>query len=168
MSTTNYAQAWLATLPELADLNEQLPYPNTIAEAYWLAEVACMCHRRLKASAEAPAEFWTLLNTHDANRIYGFLRDANDGVSNAANDLQVLAEPVPAPLCQYDDVCDVAADALCCIEGRLQHRGLQLESTAGEALRTALEGVLKLAGVEFLDDEGTPTDPNEQHREEVR
>jgi hypothetical protein len=29
-----------ATLPELADLNEQLPYPNTIAEAYWLAEVA--------------------------------------------------------------------------------------------------------------------------------
>ena len=85
-----------ATLPELADLNEQLPYPNTIAEAYWLAEVACMCHRRLKASAEAPAEFWTLLNTDEANRLYGFLRDASDGVSNAANDLQVLAEPAPA------------------------------------------------------------------------
>ena len=156
-----------ATLPELADLNEQLPYPSTIAEAYWLAEVACMCHLRLKAGAEVPAGFWTLLNTHDANRLYGFLRDASDGVSNAANDLQVLAEPAPAPLCQYDDVYDVAADAVRCIDARLQSRGLQLESTAGEALRTALEGVLQLAGVEFLDDEGTPTDPNEQHREEV-
>ena len=156
-----------ATLPELADLNEQLPYPNTIAEAYWLAEVACMCHRRLQASHEAPAGFWEQLEDEDAKRLHRFLRDASDGVSNAANDLQVLAEPVPAPLCQYDDVYDVAADALCCIDARLQSRGLQLESTAGEALRTALEGVLQLAGVEFLDDEGTPTDPNEQHREEV-
>lgn len=86
-----------ATLPELADLNEQLPYPNTIAEAYWLAEVACMCHRRLQASHIAPAaSFWTLLNTDEANRLYGFLRDASDGVSNAANDLHVLAEPAPA------------------------------------------------------------------------
>ena len=55
-----------------------------------------MCHRRLQASAEAPAEFWTLLNTDEANRLYGFLRDASDGVSNAANDLHVLAEPAPA------------------------------------------------------------------------
>jgi hypothetical protein len=75
-----------ATLPELADLNEQLPYPNTIAEAYWLAEVACMCHRRLQASHEAP----------DAKRLHRFLREASDGVSNAANDLHVLAEPAPA------------------------------------------------------------------------
>ena len=88
--TTTTSLTDFATLPELADLNEQLPYPNTIAEAYWLAEVACMCHRRLK---EAPAEFWTELNTDDANRIHGFLRDASDGVSNAANDLHVLAEP---------------------------------------------------------------------------
>ena len=85
-----------ATNPKLIDLYEQLPYPNTIAEAHLLAELACMCHRRLQASHEAPAELWTELNTHDANRLYGFLRDASDGVSNAANDLQVLAEPAPA------------------------------------------------------------------------
>lgn len=84
--------AFNATLPELADLNEQLPYPNTIAEAYWLAEVACMCHRRLQASHKAPAEFWTLLNTHEAKRLRGFLRDASDGVSNAANDLNALVD----------------------------------------------------------------------------
>lgn len=71
------------------------------------------------------------------------------------------------PLYRYDDVYDVAADAVCCIDARLQRRGLQLESTAGEALRTALEGVLKLAEVEFLDDEGAPVDPNEQHRQEA-
>ena len=156
-----------ATRPELADLNEQLPYPNTIAEAYWLAEVACMCHRRLKASAEAPAEFWTLLNTHDANRLYGFLRDASDGVSNAANDLQVLAEPAPAPLCHWDDVYDIAADAMICIQSRLQRRGIQLERASDNALQLALEKVLGEAEVETLDNEGTPLDPNEQHRGDV-
>ena len=95
-TTTTTSLMDFATLPELADLNEQLPCPSTIAEAYWLAEVACMCHRRLQAGAEAPAGFWTLLNTDNANRLYEFLQDANDGVSNAANDLHVLAEPAPA------------------------------------------------------------------------
>ena len=85
-----------ATLPGLADLNEQLPYPNTIAEAYWLAEVACMCHRRLQASHEAPAGFWEQLEDEDAKRLHRFLREASEGVSNAANDLHVLAEPAPA------------------------------------------------------------------------
>ena len=159
--------AFNATRPELADLNKQLPYPNTIAEAYWLAEVACMCHRRLIASAEAPAEFWTLLNTHDANRLTGFLNDASDGVSNAANDLQVLVDSVPAPLCQWDDVYDIAADAMICIQSRLQRRGIQLESASDNALQLALEKVLGEAEVEILDNEGTPLDPNEQHRGEV-
>ena len=72
-----------------------------------------------------------------------------------------------APLYRYDDVYDVAADAVRCIDARLQRRGLQLESTAGEALRRTLEGVLGLAEVEILDNEGTPLDPNEQHRLEV-
>ena len=156
-----------ATLPELADLNEQLPYPNTIAEAYWLAEVACMCHRRLKASHEAPAGFWEQLEDEDAKRLHRFLRDASDGVSNAANDLQVLAEPAPAPLCQWDDVYDIAADALICIDSRLQSRGIQLESASSNALQLALEKVLGEAEVEILDNEGTPLDPNEQHRLEV-
>ena len=159
--------AFNATRPELADLNKQLPYPNTIAEAYWLAEVACMCHRRLKASAEAPAEFWTLLNTHDANRLDGFLKDASNGVSNAANDLQVLVDSVPASLCQWDDVYDIAADAMTCIQSRLQRRGIQLESASDNALQLALEKVLGEAEVEILDNEGTPLDPNEQHRGEV-
>ena len=156
-----------ATLPELADLNEQLPYPNTIAEAYWLAEVACMCHRRLQASHEAPAGFWEQLEDEDAKRLHRFLRDASDGVFNAANDLQVLVGPYPVDLRQWDDVYDIAADALCCINANLQRTGMQLDSTAGEALRTALEGMLKMAKMEFLDNEGTPLDPNEQHREEV-
>ncbi len=75
------------TLPELADLNEQLPHPNTIAEAYWLAEVACICHRRLKASRQAPAEFWLGLDADETKRLERFLGDSDDGVSNLANDL---------------------------------------------------------------------------------
>lgn len=53
-----------------------------------------------------------------------------------------------APLYRYDDVYDVAADAVRCIDARLERRGLQLEPAAGEALRTALEGVLRLAEVQ--------------------
>ena len=156
-----------ATNPKLIDLYEQLPYPNTIAEAYWLAEVACMCHRRLQASHEAPAGFWEQLEDEAAKRLHRFLRDASDGVFNAANDLQVLAEPAPVNLRQWDDVYDIAADALCCINANLQRTWMQLDSTAGEALRRTLEWVLKMAKMEFLDNEGTPLDPNEQHREEV-
>lgn len=70
-------------------------------------------------------------------------------------------------LYRYDDICDIAADAVRCIDARLYGRGLQLEPHADEALRRTLEGVLGLAEVEFLDDEGTPLDPNEQHRGEV-
>ena len=72
-----------------------------------------------------------------------------------------------AHLYRYDDVCDIAADAVRCIDARLQSRGLQLEPHADEALRRTLEGVLGMAEVEFLDNEGTPVDPNEQHRPEV-
>jgi len=72
-----------------------------------------------------------------------------------------------AHLYRYDDVCDIAADALSCIDARLQSRGLQLDPHAGEALRRILEGVLSLAEVEFLDNEGSPVDPNEEHRTEV-
>ena len=79
----------------------------------------------------------------------------------------MLAEPAPVNLRQWDDVYDIAADALCCINANLQRTGMQLDSTAGEALRRTLEGVLKMAKMEFLDNEGTPLDPNEQHREEV-
>ena len=81
---------FIDTIPSLAVFNEELPYPNTLAEAYWLAELARMCHARLKAEAETPAGFWTLLNTDEANRVYGYLRDASDGVSEAANDLLIL------------------------------------------------------------------------------
>ena len=72
-----------------------------------------------------------------------------------------------APLCRYDDVYDLAADAVGCINARLWGRGLQLEPNAGEALRHTLEGLLNMAEVEFLDNEGSPVDPNEQHRGEV-
>ena len=69
-----------------------------------------------------------------------------------------------APLYRYDDIYDAAADAVGCIDARLKCRGLQLQPTAGEALRQTLEGVLRLMEVEFLDDEGNPVDPNEQQR----
>ena len=72
-----------------------------------------------------------------------------------------------AHLYRYDDICDIAADAVRCIDARLYGRGLQLEALTGEALRRTLEGVLGLAEVEILDNEGTPLDPNEQHRLEV-
>ena len=68
---------------------------------------------------------------------------------------------------RYNDICDIAAYAVRCIDARLYGRGLQLEALTGEALRRTLEGVLGLAEVEFLDNEGTPLDPNEQHRGEV-
>ncbi len=72
-----------------------------------------------------------------------------------------------AHLYRYDDVCDIAADAVRCIDTRLQSRGLQLEPHADEALRRTLEGVLGMAEVEFLDNEGTPIDPNNQRRDEL-
>ena len=88
---------FIGTLPPLAVFNEELPYPNTLAEAYWLAELARLCHARLKAEAENPAGFWTLLNTDEANRVYGSLKDASNGVSEAANALLILFKDEPAP-----------------------------------------------------------------------
>ena len=87
---------FIDTLPELADLNEQLPYANTLDEAYWLAELASMCHRRLDGKTY-PAGFWGLLDVDDAKHLRRFLNDSRDGVSNAANDLQVLVESEPVP-----------------------------------------------------------------------
>ena len=81
-----------------------------------------------------------------------------------------------AHLYRYDDVCDDAADAVRCIDARLQSRGLQLDPHAGVGLRRILEGVLGMAEVESLDveflvanvdNEGSPADPNEPHRTEV-
>ena len=149
------------TLPELADLNEQLPYANTIAEAYWLAELARMCHARLHPDDEAPAGFWKLLNTDDWNRLYGFLTDAEYGVSKAANVLQMLVRPKPNLLEECDDVCDPATDAIRCVNARLQRLGRQLDSSSRDELQLALEKVLGEAAVEFIDDEDNRVDPNE-------
>lgn len=80
--------------------------------------------------------------------------------------LQMAPLP-PVNLCQWDDVYDIAADALLCVEARLQRRGIQLESASENALQLALEKVLGEAEVAPLDNEGTPLDPNEQHRAEV-
>jgi hypothetical protein len=49
--------------------------------------VACICHRRLSASHQAPAEFWLGLDADETKRLERFLRDADNGVSNLANDL---------------------------------------------------------------------------------
>ena len=73
----------------------------------------------------------------------------------------------PLPLYRYDDIYDAAADAVGCIDARLHRRGLQLEPAASEALRQTLEGILRLMRVEFLENEGSPADPIEQHRPEV-
>ena len=41
-----------------------------------------------------------------------------------------------------------------CIDTRLRHSGLQLDSAASQALRLALDKVLREADVEPIDDEG--------------
>ena len=140
---------------------ENLPYPNTLAEAYWLAELARMCHARLKANAEAPAGFWTLLDTDEANRLYGFLRDAGDGLLLAANDLQYMVQPEPTLLEECDDVCDTATDVIRCVNARLQRLGRQLDSFYRDELQLALEKVIGEAAVEFIEDEENRVDPNE-------
>lgn len=83
---------FIDTLPSLAALYKELPYPDTIAEAYWLAELACMCHDKIKGNPSNPAGFWGLLDVDDAKRLKHFLRDAGNGVSEAANDLQMLVK----------------------------------------------------------------------------
>ena len=154
------------TPPELADLNEQLPYADSIAEAHWLAELACMCHRRLDGKTY-PAGFWGLLDVDDAKHLRRFLNDSRDGVSNAANDLQVLVESAPEPtlLCECDDVYDIATDAIRCIAARLRRLGIQLESPSSDALKLALEKVLGEAEVALIDAEETPVNPNELPQE---
>ena len=83
---------FIDTLPSLAVFNEELPYPNTLAEAYWLAELACMCHDRIEGNPSNPAKFWGLLDVDEAKRLKHFLRDAGNGISEAANDLQMLVK----------------------------------------------------------------------------
>lgn len=114
---------FIDTLPSLADFHKELPYPNTIAEAYWLAELACICHARLRESE--PNGFWELLEEQDAKRLKHFLLDAGNGVSESANELQMLAEPEPVPFGNCDDVCDTATDAIRCINARLLRLGKQ-------------------------------------------
>jgi len=64
-------------------------------------------------------------------------------------------------LCQWDDVYDVAADAIASIGARLQRRGIQLDCASHGALQLALERVLGEAEVD-------PLDPRlEQHLAEV-
>ena len=148
---------FIDTLPSLAVFNEELPYPETLAEAYQLAALARLCHDRLKAKAEAAAGFWELLNTDDANRLYDSLRDADNGVSEAANVLQMLVEPQPVPFGECDDVCDTATDAIRCVNARLQRLGRQLNSSSRDELQLALEHALREAAVEFIDDEDNLT-----------
>lgn len=69
--------------------------------------------------------------------------------------LQMAPLP-PFNLCQWDDVYEIAADALDCVEARLQRRGIHLDSASEDALRLALEKALGNAEV-------SPLDPNEQH-----
>jgi hypothetical protein len=152
---------FIDTLPSLAVFNEELPYPNTLDEAYFLAELARMCHARLDADVEAPAKFWKLLNDDEAERLYGFLTDVECGVSKAANVLQMLVEPQPVPFGECDDVCDTATDAIRCVNARLQRLGRQLDSSSRDELQLALEKVLGEAAVEFIDDEDNRVDPNE-------
>jgi hypothetical protein len=77
---------------KLQELARQLPQPSTMADAYLLAELACICHHQLWASRQASAEFWLGLDANETQRLEQFLRDANDGVSNLANDLHYISE----------------------------------------------------------------------------
>jgi hypothetical protein len=120
-----------------------------------------MCHDRIKGNPSNPAGFWELLDVDDAKRLKHFLRDAGNGVSELANDLQMLVEPEPVPFGNCDDVCDTATDAIRCINARLQRLGKQLDSSSRDELQLALEQALSKAEVEFIDDEDNRVDPNE-------
>ena len=126
----------------------QLPHATTIAETLWLAEVACMCHRRLEQTS---ANLWHRMDHADASRLRRELRDASDGILDAAGFLHHLAQR--KQLGRYDSVSDIASDAVNCIDTRLRHSGLQLDSAASQALRLALNKVLGEADVEPIDDE---------------
>lgn len=75
---------------ELRQIGNHLPAATSLANAYLLAELACICHSRLNRM-EKSAEFWGQLDPGSAKRLQRFLRDADDGVSNAANDLWHIA-----------------------------------------------------------------------------
>ena len=88
-------------------------------------------------------------------------------IDEEATTPEEVAEPVPVNLCQWDDVYDIASDVIDSINARLQRRGIQLENASSNALQLTVMNALDEAEVEILDNEGTPVDPNEQHRLEV-
>lgn len=65
-----------------------------------------------------------------------------------------------AALSRHCDVYDLAALVVGSIDSDLASRGMQLDPMGSEALRHALESMLQLMQVEFLDYEGNPVDPN--------
>jgi hypothetical protein len=67
--------------------------------------------------------------------------------------LQMVPWP-PVNLCQWDNVYDIAVEALFCVEARLRRRGIRLESASDNALQLALEKVLGEAEVALLQEVG--------------
>jgi hypothetical protein len=83
----------------------QLPHAATIAEALWLAEVTCMCHRRLEQTS---ANLWHRMDHADASRLRRELRDASDGILDAAGRAEAcdrLALADVRPLLEPGAVC---------------------------------------------------------------
>jgi hypothetical protein len=164
--------AFNATLPELADL--EAPHSINSLEADLLRDAVAQLwegpngadqNERLRPAVE---NLVYILNHHWLMWAHGWeLTIGNDFSPGDIPIPQEVAEPVPVNLCQWDDVYDIASDAIDSIDARLQRRGIQLENASSNALQLALEKVLGEAEVEILDNEGTPLDPNEQHRGEV-
>lgn len=80
---------------------------------------------------------------------------------------QSLAQPETPPLCDCVDVYELTVDVVCGIWTRLLPLGIQLDNASSDALHLALKKVLGEAKTEWLNDDGSPSDPNEQYRPQV-
>jgi hypothetical protein len=72
---------------QLQALYEQLRHPNTLDDAFLLAEVACVCLDRLEASFEVSAEFWLSLDAASTKGLPRFLESAGCVLQHLASDL---------------------------------------------------------------------------------
>ena len=156
---------FIKTLPELADL--EAPWSINSLEADLLRDaVAELCdadnqNERLRPAVE---NLVYVLNHHWLMWAHNW--ELTVGYEETIPQ-QPLAEPETPPLCNCLDVYELTVDVVCGILARLLPLGIQLDNASSDALHLALEKVLGEAKTEWLNDDGSPSDPNEQYRPQV-
>jgi len=66
---------------------EKLRHPNTLDDAFLLAEVACVCLDRLERSLEVSADFWLSLDAASTKGLPRFLESAGCVLQDLGADL---------------------------------------------------------------------------------